>query len=137
MMTGAVRPIIIVPRGLSTTASPHVRVARLSTCTPPFWALVRTFQRRAIVVSRWWAAFYHPPPRKRAQRRLLGNYTGVTNNHPYHTIRRLTPSASAPLVVSCALVPGYAQHKPPCRTSIRPYLQIRINSPLIQIAYEQ
>ena len=74
-------------------------------------------------------SLFTPPPRKRAQRRLLGDYTGAANNHPYHTTRRLTPSASAPLVVSYALVPRYAQHKPPCRTSIRPYLQIRINYP--------
>lgn len=66
------------------------------------------------------------PLRKRTQRRPLGDYIGATH-HPYHTIRRLTQQASAPFVVSYALVPRYGSHKPPRRISIRPYLQIRIN----------
>ncbi|WP_308593388.1 hypothetical protein, partial [uncultured Porphyromonas sp.] len=49
-------------------------------------------------------------PRKRTQRRILGDCTGATP-HPYHTTRRLTPSASAPFVVSYALMPRYALHK--------------------------
>ncbi len=50
---------------------------------------------------------YMLPPENRTYRHSVSDYTGATH-HPYHTTCRLTPQASAPMIVPYSLVKSHS-----------------------------
>ena len=48
------------------------------------------------------------PPENRTYGHSISDYTGATNNHPHHTIHRLMPSASAPMIAPYSLVKSHS-----------------------------